>query len=313
MGLHLPLVIGMKTILIPRFDPLKFDKLVLKYKPVHMVGVPSYWGTIIKSKKLKNEDMSYMIAPTVGGDGMNVHLEKAVNYFLKEHGCKYGITKGYGMTEASAGVAGTVDNNNEIGSVGIPFSKTVISIFEPDSDNELTYNQVGEVCISGPNVMLGYYNNDEATRQIIKTHKDGKAWLHSGDMGYMNENGSLFIVDRIKRIIIRYDGFKVFPVLIDNVILGHKAISQSCTIGIEDTAHAQGKLPYVYTVLCDQYKGSEQDVKMQLMDLCKKELAEYMQPVGIEFLKELPLTSVGKVDYQKLEKMERTNDRAERY
>lgn len=303
MGLHLPLVIGMKTILIPKFDPLNFDKLLLKYKPIHMVGVPALWGAIINSKKLKKHDMSYMIAPTVGGDAMNVSLEKAANDFLIEHGCRYKITKGYGMTEACAGVAGTVNDNNEIGSVGIPFSKTLISVFEPGSEKEMTYNQMGEMCISGPGVMIGYLNNDEATNQIIKVHKDGKKWLHTGDIGYMNENGSLFIVDRIKKIIIRYDGFKVFPVLIDKVVLKHEAILQSCTVGIKDEVHAQGKLPYVYVVLHKQYKKLDGEIKIQIKEYCRKELPEYMQPVGIDFLNELPLTPVGKVDYRKLEEM----------
>ena len=134
MGLHLPLTIDMETILVPQFDPAKFDELLLKYKPIHMVGVPSYWGTIIKSKKLANKDLSYIIAPTVGGDAMDHTLEQQANDYLKEHNCSSKITKGYGMTEVTGGVAGTVDENNHIGSVGIPFVKTTISVFEPDTE-----------------------------------------------------------------------------------------------------------------------------------------------------------------------------------
>lgn len=302
MGLHLPLVIGMKTFLIPQFDPFKFDELLIKYKPVHMVGVPSYWGTILKSKKLKNADLSYMISPTVGGDSMAPNLEEAANQFLKSHGCTSKITKGYGMTEVCAGVAGTVDKNNEIGSVGIPFSKTIISIFEPDTESELSYNQMGEVCITGPNVMLGYYNNEEATKDIIKVHKDGKSWIHSGDIGYMNENGSLFIVDRIKKMIVRYDGFKVYPAVVDQAVMKHNAVIESCTVGIRDYSHTQGKLPFVYAVLQEQNKMHKEEIKKQLIELCKNELPEYAQPVDITFLAKMPLTLIGKVDYRKLEK-----------
>lgn len=302
MGLHLPLVIGMKTFLIPQFNPLKFDHLLIKYKPVHMVGVPSYWGTIIKSKKLKHADLSYMISPTVGGDAMLHSLEQAANKFLNAHGCTTKITKGYGMTEVCAGVAGTVDKNNEIGSVGIPFSKTIISIFEPDTEHELSYNQVGEVCIAGPNVMLGYYNNEKATREIIKAHKDGRMWVHSGDIGYMNENGSLFIVDRIKKMIVRYDGFKIFPAIIDQTIVKHKAVDESYTVGIKDYSHAQGKLPYTYIVLNERNQESVEKIKQQLFELCKKELADYSQPVDINILDKMPLTLIGKVNYRELEK-----------
>ena len=93
MGLHLPLVIGMETILVRSFDAKKFDELLLKHKPIHMVGVPSYWGVIINSKKLAKKDMSYIIAPTVGGDTMDATLEKNANAFLREHGCRYPVTK----------------------------------------------------------------------------------------------------------------------------------------------------------------------------------------------------------------------------
>lgn len=302
MGLHLPLVIGMKVILIPQFNPLKFDELLIKYKPIHMIGVPSYWGIILKSKKLKNMDLSYMISPTVGGDSMLPSLEKEVNQFLKAHGCSSNITKGYGMTEVCAGVAGTVDKNNEIGSVGIPFSKTIISIFEPDTEIELSYNQTGEICITGPNVMLGYYNNIEATENVIKIHKDGKAWVHSGDIGYMNENGSLFVVDRIKRMIVRNDGFKVFPTMIDEIIMKHIAVVESCTVGIRDYAHVQGKLPFVYVVLQKQKWMYREEIRKELFELCKKELPEYAQPVEISFLDKMPYTSIGKVNYLALEK-----------
>lgn len=301
MGLHLPLVIGMKIFLVPQFDPFKFDELLLKYKPIHMIGVPSYWGTILKSKKLKNADLSYMIAPTVGGDSMPPVLEKEANAFLKAHGCHTKITKGYGMTEVCAGVAGTVNKNNEIGSVGIPFPQTIISIFKPDTEEELSYGQVGEVCIAGPNVMLGYYNNESATTKMIRVHKDGISWVHSGDLGYMNENGSLFIVDRIKRMIVRYDGFKVFPTMIDQVITRHGAVTESCTIGIKDREHTQGRLPFVYVVL-KEAKQENEEIKKELIELCRNELPEYAQPVDIVFLDKIPLTPIGKVDFQNLEK-----------
>lgn len=299
MGLHLPLVVGMETILIPSFDAKKFDELLLKHKPIHMVGVPSYWGVIINSKKLAKKDLSYIIAPTVGGDTMDVTLEKNANAFLREHGCLYPITKGYGMTEVCAGVSGTVDTNNEIGSVGIPFVKTVISVFDPETSQELKYNEQGEVCISGPNVMLGYYKNEVATNAIKHIHKDGSVWIHSGDIGYMTENGSLYIVDRVKRMIVRYDGFKVFPSLIETVVSSHDSVVSCCVVGIEDKEHAQGKLPIVFVVLNDAYDVDS--VKRALIELCKKELPEYAQPVDFVFIDKMPLTPIGKIDYRKLE------------
>lgn len=300
MGLHLPLVIGMETILIPSFDAKKFDELILQHKPIHMVGVPSYWGTIINSKKMNNKNLSFIIAPTVGGDTMDVNLEINSNSFLKAHGCSYPITKGYGMTEVSAGVAGTVDANNEIGSVGIPFVMTTISVFDPETGKELSYNEQGEICITGPNTMLGYYNNKVATEEIIKQHKDGLMWVHSGDIGYMNEKGSIFIVDRLKKIIIRYDGFKVFPSVIEKVVSSHSAVFSCCVVGMTDKKHSQGKLPIVFAVLHGDV--NVENTKAELFELCKKELPEYAQPTNFIFIEKMPLTPIGKVDYRALEK-----------
>ena len=301
MGIHLPLVIGMELILIPSFDAKKFDQLLIKYKPIHMVFVPSYWGTIINSKRLKKADLSFIIAPTVGGDTMDPTLEIAANQFLKDHGCSYTVTKGYGMTEVSAGVTGTLDVLNEPGSVGPPFVKTVISIFDPETGDELQYNQMGEICISGPNVMLGYYKNDAATKETIRQHKDGRMWAHSGDLGYMNENGSLFIVDRIKKMIIRYDGFKVFPSQIERIISSHRGVQGCCVVGSPDSEHAQGKLPTAFVVVDQSVREQSREIISDLKELCYKELPEYAQPVEYIIVPELPVTPIGKIDYRALE------------
>ena len=308
MGLHLPLTIGMETILVPQFDPAKFDELLVKYKPIHMVGVPSYWGTIIKSKKLANKDLSYIIAPTVGGDAMDHTLEQQANDYLKEHNCSSKITKRqkswalYYHILSELRQVPFVDKNNHIGSVGIPFVKTTISIFEPDTEDELMYGMDGEVCITGPNTMIGYFKNLEATNKMLKKHKDGKVWVHTGDIGHINEDGSLFIVDRIKRMMIRYDGFKIFPSLIENVIGTHEAVDSCKVVAIADQEHSQGKLPKAHIVLKSQYKGEEEMIMEQIKLLCLEQLPEYVQPVDYKFRESLPLTSVGKIDYISLEK-----------
>ncbi len=301
-GLHLPLSCGMEVILIPQFDPSKFDELLVKYKPNHMVGVPSHYGNIIKSKKLQKADLSYIIAPTVGGDKMDETLEKATNEFLKSHNCDYKVTKGYGMTEVNAAVAACTSNEtNELGSVGIPFPHTIISIFNQETGEELKYDEIGEVCITGPNTMLGYFENKEETDKILRTHEDGKIWVHSGDLGYMTKDGNLFIVDRMKRMIIRHDGFKVFPNLIEDVIMKHPDIKTCKVIGVSDVEHSQGKIPMSFVVLNDNVTRNFYEIEQELFDLCKKFLPEYSQPCAFESKLSLPLTSIGKVDFVALE------------
>jgi long-chain acyl-CoA synthetase len=242
-----------------------------------------------------------MIAPTVGGDAMNTILEQESNDFLKAHNCDSKIVKGYGMTEVTGGVAGTVEANNEIGSVGIPFVKQTISVFEPDTENELVSNQEGEICITGPNTMLGYFNNPEATNLMLKKHSDGKVWVHTGDIGHITENGNIFIVDRLKRMMIRYDGFKVFPSLIEKVISTHEAVESCKVVSIADSEHSQGKLPKAHIVLKDEYKDYTEQIQEQLILLCSEQLPEYCQPVDYKFRDKLPLTPIGKVDYISLE------------
>lgn len=301
-GLHLPLSTGMETILIPQFDPQKFDRLLLKYRPNHMTGVPSHYSNIIHSKRMKRESLSYVITPTVGGDTMDINLEKKTNIFFQSHGCKYLVAKGYGMTEVTAGVTICISNEcNQIGSVGIPLTHTTVAIFNPETDDELPYNQQGEICMTGPNTMLGYYKNPTATNEIIRKHRDGLNWVHSGDIGYMTEDGMLFIVDRIKRMIVRHDGFKVFPSMIEEVLYSHGSVVSCCVVGGADKEHSQGKLPIAYIVLTPKSFGQKNVIKQQLMALCQKELPEYAQPVDYIFPTSLPHTPIGKVDFKALE------------
>ncbi len=302
-GLHLPLLYGMETILIPSFNPAKFADLLNKYKPNHMIGIPSYYDNIIHSPKMNGKDLSYIIAPTVGGDSMRSEFEKETNAFFAEHNCAYQVTKGYGMTEVCAAVSVCVSNEcNAIGTVGIPLPHTIISIFDPETGKELQYGKQGEICCTGPNTMLGYYNNQAATDDIIKKHDDGLMWVHSGDIGYMTENGFLYVVGRMKRMIVRFDGFKVFLPFIEDVVARHEAVESCCAVGVTDKEHNQGKLPVIHVVLKAEEKGKESSVKQELIALCQRELPEYSQPKDYFFRDALPLTPIGKVDYRALEK-----------
>lgn len=303
-GLHLPLVCGMEVILIPQFDPEKFADLMNKYKPNHMTGVPSHFEHLIDHPKMKKADLSYVIAPTVGGDKMIETLEKRTNEFLMEHHCSYQVVKGYGMTEVNAAVAACTSNEtNAIGSVGIPFPKTIISIFDPETGEELNYYEKGEICITGPNTMLGYYQNQKETEKILRMHKDGKIWVHSGDLGYMTTDGMLYIVDRIKKMIIRSDGFKVSPSDIEQVLSLHDAVESCCVVGVGNLEYrGQGQIPFANVVLKENYKLYEYSIREELFILCQNHLAEYAQPAYIHFCDALPLTPIGKVDYLTLQK-----------
>ena len=154
---------------------------------------------------------------------------QTVNDFLAAHNVEFPIAKGYGMTEASSAATAAAGRNNKPGSVGLPLVNTLVSAFEPGTDTELPIGQRGELCISGPGVMKGYYNKPAETAAILRTHADGRVWVHTGDIGYLDEDGFVYLDSRIKRLIIRHDGFKVFPSMIENVVSQHPAVHQ-CSV-----------------------------------------------------------------------------------
>lgn len=300
-GIHLPLVLGFTVIIIPNLDPAKLGSLVLKHKPEHMFGVPTHYQQLAADPKLRDKDLSFIINYAAGGDSLSRGAEQTVNDFLAAHGARYPIAKGYGMTEVSSAATVAAGLDNKPGSVGIPMVNTVVAAFEPGTDQELPIGQRGELCISGPCLMKGYYNKPEETAILLRRHPDGRVWAHTGDMGYLDEDGFVFLDSRIKRMIIRHDGFKVFPSMIENVVSRHPAVHQCSVVGCTDKDHTQGRLPFVYIVLKAGITAKKKQVIRELERMCAEELPEYVQPVAYKFISSMPMTPVGKVDYRQLE------------
>ena len=300
-GIHLPLVLGFTVVIIPNLDPDKLGSLVLKHKPEHMFGVPTHYQQLASDPKLRDKDLSFIINYAAGGDSLSRGAEQTVNDFLAAHGARYPIAKGYGMTEVSSAATVAAGLDNKPGSVGIPMVNTVVAAFEPGTDQELPIGQRGELCISGPCLMKGYYNKPEETAILLRRHPDGRVWAHTGDMGYLDEDGFVFLDSRIKRMIIRHDGFKVFPSMIENVVSRHPAVHQCSVVGCADKDHTQGRLPFVYIVLKADTTAKKKQVIRELERMCAEELPEYVQPVAYKFISSMPMTPVGKVDYRQLE------------
>ena len=300
-GIHLPLVLGFTVIIIPNLDPAKLGSLVLKHKPEHMFGVPTHYQQLASDPKLRDKDLSFIINYAAGGDSLSRGAEQTVNDFLAAHGARYPIAKGYGMTEVSSAATVAAGLDNKPGSVGIPMVNTVVAAFEPGTDQELPIGQRGELCISGPCLMKGYYNKPEETAILLRRHPDGRVWAHTGDMGYLDEDGFVFLDSRIKRMIIRHDGFKVFPSMIENVVSRHPAVHQCSVVGCADKDHTQGRLPFVYIVLKSDTTAKKKQVIRELERMCAEELPEYVQPVAYKFISSMPMTPVGKFDYRQLE------------
>lgn len=301
VGVHAPLGQSMEVILIPNFDPNKFGSLLNKYHPQHMAGVPLHYQLLANDPAMKHADLSYILSAAAGGDAITVAAEEEVNAFFKAHNAPYGLCKGYGMTEICACTTACIREVNKPGSVGIPMYMTTVGIFDPESGEELGFNRPGEVCVSGPTMMLGYYNMPDETANVIRTHADGTRWVHTGDIGTMDEDGYVFISNRIKRVIIRHDGFKVYPTTIENEICKVDGVDYACAVAVKDRDHKQGNLPYVFLTAKSDFAGTLEELAARVRAHCEMELAEYIHPVGYKFVEKLPYTGIGKVDYRALQ------------
>ena len=301
ISMHGPLSLGIKCQVVI-YDPKTIAEDIINNKYNHIAANPLVWETVINHPKSQKKDFSHLVAPTTGADYMSPKLELAINEFFQKHGCKYKICQGYGMTEVGSAVSFCISNDiNKPSSVGVPFVKTIISTFDVDTQQELKYEETGEICICGPSVMQEYFKSKEATDAVIRQHADGKMWLHTGDLGHIDSDGFIFIDGRIKRMIIKYNGAKVFPPIIEHVISKLPTVSKCSVVGVQDQMNSIGMEPIAFVV--PNNVSDTANVKADLRELCQKELTEYAQPVDIVFIDSLPLTPIGKVDYRALEEM----------
>ena len=293
-----PLTFGCKVHLVPQFDARNFDKLIMRTNPQVIVGVPTLYEALLskENSKLNLSKLKYVIS---GGDSLTEELGIKINKYLEAHGSNVTVAQGYGMTESTAATALAVDEYNFPGSIGIPFPGDYYKICAPHTTDELEYGETGEICVCGPTVMMGYLDNEKETNEVLKIHKDGNLWLHTGDMGYMNKNGVVYFQSRLKRMIVS-SGYNVYPSQIENVIESHEAVLKCTVIGIPHPYKQE--VAKAIIILKNGYH--ESSVKKSIKELCAKHLARYSLPYKYEFRKSLPKTLIGKVDLKKLSEEE---------
>lgn len=280
---------GMHMIAIPLLQQKDFLSTLAKHKPQHVFTVPAYWDTVSKAKNFK-EDLSYLKSIDVAGDTLNASFERSINDFLRERNCRYELTKAYGMTETAGVIAFTpqgCEKKYTLGFSGIPNAFYEIKTFND------------EICVRPKMRLLGYYKNEEATKNLIQTHPDGSQWLHTGDVGYLDEEGYLYVIGRKKRMIVRFDGSKIFPVEIEDCLIQHPSVTSCAVVPMQDPDHSESKLPKAFVVLKDTREKTPTITK-ELMNYCEANLPVHLVPSAIEFIDALPLNNNGKIDYQKL-------------
>ncbi|MGM0841806.1 MAG: long-chain-fatty-acid--CoA ligase [Bacillota bacterium] len=271
---------GYKMILLPKFDPETTLKTIQKQKPTLFPGAPTIYIGLLNHPELKNYDLSSIDSCLSGSAPLPVEVQQQ---FEDVTGGK--LVEGYGLTESSPVTHSNFlwDKERIKGSVGVPWPSTDAAIFSLETGEPLPPNEMGEIVVKGPQVMKGYWNRPEETEQTLR---DG--WLLTGDLGYMDERGYFYVVDRKKDMIIA-GGFNIYPREIEEVLYEHPAIQEVVAAGVPD--EYRGETVKAYVVL----KEGEVLTEEELNEFARKYLAAYKVPRIYEFRKELPKTAVGKI------------------
>ena len=299
INIHMPLSLGFETVLVPKFESDKWDEYIKKYRPQHCGIIPAYAQTFLTNEKLDKMDLSCLVTIGMGGEGLNIPLEEGVNKFMAEHGSKAKLCKGYGMTEVCATAATEFAYANKVGSVGIPLPENNFMIYDLDKGCECPYNKTGEICMQASTRMIGYLDNEEEMNNLFRTHADGSVWLHTGDLGYIDEEGFIFLEGRLKRMIMTViDGkvYKIPPAKVESVLSELDDIVDVCVVG---ASHGNDKVLRAFVI-----KNGDTDEKQltaRMKAECEKQLPENMRPYFYSFCDAFPRTPAGKIDYRALE------------
>lgn len=297
VGIHMFLIFGGKCVLVPRFKAETYAKLVVKKKPNYIAGVPTLFEMMIRSDCFRNADLSCLKGIFVGGDSLTIELRTKMEKFLKEHNCDTMLREGYGLTECVTVSCLTPIDEYRPGSIGLPLPDTLYSIVKFGTTESLPYGEEGEICISGPSVMMGYVDEEEETKETLKTHGDGRVWLHTGDVGVIDQDGFVYFKQRYKRMIIS-SGYNIYPSQIENILDQHPMILNSCVIGVHDDIKQQ--VTKAYIVLKKGVQKSDELMK-EIKNYCRENIAKYAIPREFEVIDEMPRTKIGKISYRDLE------------
>ena len=297
-SMTIPLIVGMTMIVrLPLMETM--TDLCKRFRANHIMHGPAYWEELASSNQ--KIDLSGLLTPLSGGDILRPAVESKINEYLMKCGCMVPILNAYGLTENCAVGCANFRFAHKLGSIGIPFAKNIISTFHTESGEELQYNQEGEICINAPSAMSGYVNNSEETKHILRLHDDGRVWIHTGDLGYIDEDGFVYVSGRLKRYMNCVSGGvhkKVFSLDIEKVLLKHPSVEKCAIVPVSSPETIQA--PAAFVVL---KKGAPDHAvsESELTEYVEEMLDPIYRPIRYYFVDSFPLTKVGKVDYRALE------------
>ncbi len=293
MTMHCPIACKMGSVMVPKFTPKQINKDLKKTHFKFACGVPTMYEKLLNYKPfVENKYFKNMVACYCGGDALKTSERDRVNQLFREKGSECRIFEGYGLTECIAVNCVNTHKHHKYGSIGWPLEGAQFKIMD-ENDNELPRNKIGEIVIKSGSVMLGYYKDEEATKATIK---DG--WLHTGDLGYIDDDGFIFFKSRLKRVV-KVSGVAVFPSEVERLIESMPQVKKASAIEVPDP-----KLQSAIKVFVVADYFDEEEMRHLILETCRKYLIKWAVPKQIEFRKDLPVTKLGKVDYRALQEEE---------
>ena len=301
LSIHMPLCKGVCLLLSPKPDPKSVVRDFVKYKPNFFIGAHAFMDEIMSNKKIQNMDLSFVNVIELGGESVPKEYVEKINTFLKQHNSSGEAYVGFGMTELAACSTTESKTARRIGSVGIPLCDVNVKVVDIESNKELQYEKEGELCFSSPCMMNEYFENKEATDTMIEIDDEGNKWLHTGDLGRIDEDGFVYVIGRIKRIYVTIDQgtnapVKLYPDYVEHILNSRNDIERCAVVVIEDPERMNVPIAFIKVV---------QSKKIDINELNKyfdSNTESYNKPVKYKFIDELPILPNGKVDYRALEK-----------
>ncbi len=304
MGLVMPLNKGGQLILTVNYDEKHFVQTILRKKPNHSMSSSTYMSAFIEDKKIQKMDFSHYHVCGLGGTPMTNASETNLESFFASRNSAARPNIGYGMSELASAVCTELNRYyGKKGSVGLPLPKAIIRVIDTETNEELPYNQDGELYISSPGLMLQYHLNEAETKAVLYTDSNGVRWIKSGDLGHIDEDGFVFITGKLKRIYTaraQKDGpiMHIFPDYIANVVAKHPAVNECAIVCIP---HPELKSIPVAFVTVNEHENST-EISQKILDYCMTELPQHSIPKHCYVVPSIPKTPIGKVDYRALEK-----------